>query len=363
MLRRFKLSRLKLASQFTLMLSLIFIGGIALGGFALSQALEQKAEIEIAERGQIAMQMVNAVRSYTIKNIVPLVTQSPELQTRFIPETTPSFVAREVFDTFKENWKYKDFMYKDAALNPTNLADRADRFEARLVEKFERDRTAKSLSGFRSFAGDRLFYIAQPLAVTSPRCLKCHSTPANAPKSHVEQYGTENGYGWELNQIIGTQVMYVPASEVTNNARQALFLFINIFTSIFALVVFAINYLLKKRVIQPLKPMVLLAQTISRDTVSATEVRALEGSGLTNVSQRTDELGQLGRVFEKMVREVYIREQQLAEQLKQLRVEIDQTQIKHQVAEIEESDYFQNLKRNAKEIRNQWKEGGVGTRD
>jgi HAMP domain-containing protein len=362
MVRHFKLGHLKLASQFTLLLSLIFIGGIALGGFALSQALEQKAEMEIAYRGQITMQIVDAVRSYTIEQIVPLVSQMNSSQ-RFIPEINPSYAARQVFETFKENWKYKDFMYKDATLNPTNLADRADRFEARLVEKFESDRTVKSLSGFRNFSGDKLFYIAQPLAVTSPKCLKCHSTPANAPKSHVEQYGSENGYGWELNQVIGTQVMYVPASEVSNNARQALFLFISIFIGIFALVIVAINYLLKKRVIQPLKPMALLAQTISRDTVSATEVRALEGSGLAKVSQRTDELGQLGRVFDKMVREVYIREQQLAEQLKQLRVEIDQSKVIHQVAEIEESDYFQNLKKSAKEIRNQWKEGGVGNRE
>ncbi len=354
MLSRFKLSRLKLASQFTLLLSLIFIGGIALGGFALSQALEQKAQTEIVYRGQIAMQMVNAVRRYTIKQIAPLVTQMSDSQS-FIPEINPNFVARQVFETFKENWKYKDFMYKDAAFNPTNLANQADRFEAKLIEKFSSDRTVKSLSGYRRFASERLFYSAQPLAVTSSNCLKCHSTPEVAPKSHVERYGTENGYGWELNQVIGAQVIYVPASEVTSNARQALFLFINIFIGIFALVIVAINYLLKKRVIQPLKPMAQLAQTISKDTVSATEIRVLEDS-LTDTYQRTDELGQLARVFQKMVREIYMRERQLAEQLKQLQVEVDQTQVRHQVSEIEESDYFQNLKKSAKEIRKQWRE-------
>ena len=207
----------------------------------------------------------------------------------------------------------------------------------------------------RRFASERLFYSAQPLAVTSSNCLKCHSTPEVAPKSHVERYGTENGYGWELNQVIGAQVIYVPASEVTSNARQALFLFINIFIGIFALVIVAINYLLKKRVIQPLKPMAQLAQTISKDTVSATEIRVLEDS-LTDTYQRTDELGQLARVFQKMVREIYMRERQLAEQLKQLQVEVDQTQVRHQVSEIEESDYFQNLKKSAKEIRKQSRE-------
>lgn len=118
----------------------------------------------------------------------------------------------------------------------------------------------------------------------------------------------------------------------------------------------SINYLLQWRVIQPLKPMAQLAETISLDTVSATEVRALEREGLSKIAQRTDELGQLGRVFQKMVREVCDREQQLSQQLQQLRVEIDSSKRVRQVAEIAGSDYFQKLQQTAKEIRDQWTE-------
>ncbi len=358
------LRRLKLASQFTLLLSLIFIAGIALGGLALSNALEQKAEMEMSHRGQIAIQMVNAVKSYTSKKIAPLIAQIADPKTQFIPETIPSLAARQVFDTLKQTWKYKDFIYKDATLNPTNLADQVDRFEAKLIEQFESDRTLKTLSGFRAQAGERLFYNAQPLVVTNSSCLVCHGKPQLAPKSHVRKYGTQNGYGWKLNQIIGTQIIYIPASKVFTNARQALFLFLSIFIGIFALVIVFINYLLKWRVIQPLKPIAQLAQTITLDHLSVTEVRKLEREGLSQIAQRTDELGQLGRVFQKMVREVYDREahrrhreQQLSEQLQQLQVEIDSSKVITQVAEIAESDYFQKLQKTAKEIRNQWSDG------
>lgn len=347
------LRRLKLASQFTLLLSLIFISGIALGGLALSQVLEQKASAEMSDRGQIVMQMVNAVSSYTTNDIAPLIAQVGNPQTNFIPETIPSLAARKVFNTLKQNWRYKDFIYKDATLNPTNLADQADRFEAKLIEQFASDRSIKTLSGFRNSTGERLFYSAQPLVVTDSSCLKCHSSPSIAPKSHLKQYGTQNGYGWKLNQIIGSQIIYIPASTVFFNARKAVFLFINIFIGIFALALISINYLLKWRVIQPLKPMAQLAQTISLDTVSAKEVRALERLGLGKIAQRTDELGQLGRVFQKMVREVCDREQQLSQQLQELRVEIDSSKRVRQVAEIAENDYFQKLQQTAKEIRAQ----------
>ncbi|ARV63052.1 histidine kinase [Nostocales cyanobacterium HT-58-2] len=348
------LRRLKLASQFTLLLSLIFIGGIVLSGFGLSKALEQKAQAEISYRGQMVMQMVNSVISYTSDRITPLLSTTAEPNTHFIPETIPSFAARQVFEVLKQNWKYKDFVYKDATLNPTNLADKADLFEAKLVERFQSDRTLKTLSGFRKLSGEQLFYTAQPLVMTKPNCLKCHSTPDVAPKTHINQYGTQNGYGWKLNSVIGTQIVYIPASEVFMNARRSLSLFISIFIGIFALVILVINYLLKRRVIQPLKPMAQLAQKMSLDTVSITELEALERTGLEKIVQRSDELGQLGRVFQKMVREVCEREEQLSKQLQQLQVEVDSSKLVRQVAEIAETDYFQKLQQTAKEIRNQW---------
>jgi methyl-accepting chemotaxis protein len=345
------LARLKLASQFTLLLSLIFITGIGLGGFALSKALEHKALTEMNARGQMAMHMINSVSSYTSNDIAPLITQLADPETTFIPETIRSIAARRVFENFKGNWQYKDLLYKQATLNPTNPDDQADLFEAKLIEQFERDRSLTTLSDLRSPSGEQLFYTAQPLTVTSSSCLLCHGNPNQAPKSHVKRYGTQNGYGWKLNQVIGTQIIYIPASEVFANAHKALLLFISIFIGIFALVLLSINYLLKWRVIQPLKPMAQLAQTISRDTVTANEVRDLERLGLSKIAQRTDELGQLGRVFQKMVREVCDREQQLSAQLQQLRVEIDQTKRIHEVEEIAESDYFQKLQQTAKEIR------------
>ena len=351
MLRCFKLHRQKIASQFTLLLSMIFIIGIALGGFALSQALENKALAEMSARGEMAVYIANSVRNYTSNDIAPLINQLANPQTEFIPETIPSIAAKRVFEGFKSNWKYKDLIYKEATLNPTNVDDRANRFEAKLIERFADNRTLKSLSGYRFQGGEKLFYSAQPLAVTDSSCLRCHSTPEVAPKSHVEKYGTRNGYGWKLNQVIGTQIIYIPASQVFLNVRKALFLFIGIFIVIFALVIISINYLLKNRVIQPLKPMVKIAEIISLDTVSINELRVLEHQELTTIAQRKDELGKLGRVFQNMVREVYEQKQKLSQQIQQLQVEVDKTIINHQVSEIMETDYFQRLQQTAKEFR------------
>jgi hypothetical protein len=70
------------------------------------------------------------------------------------------------------------------------------------------------------------------------------------------------------------------------------------------------------------------------------------------VARRPDELGQLAQVFQEMARQVYAREQQLQQEVRQLRIEIDQACKAREVADITESDYFQQLLGKADELRN-----------
>ncbi|KAM3096401.1 DUF3365 domain-containing protein [Phormidesmis sp. 146-12] len=345
------LNQSKLATKFTLLLSLVFVGAIALSGFALSHALEQKAEGEIAYRSQILSETMNSVRAFTNTRISPLLMPMVETQPTFIPESIPSFTVREVFEGLRKNDEYKDFFYKDALLNPTNLRDKADVFETDLTKQFQSNPKLKNISGFRDSVGEKLFYSARPFSVKNATCLRCHSTPQAAPKSHIASYGSENGFNWKLNEVLGSQVIYVPASKVFDDASRASSLIIGIFIGIFALVILLINYLLKRNVLQPIKPMAQLAQKISMNEISAEEAAEFEHEKLAPIAKRNDELGQLGRVFQRMVQEIYAREQQLKQQLQKLRLEIDDGKRARQVAEIAESESFQKLQEEAKALR------------
>jgi methyl-accepting chemotaxis protein len=350
------ISNSKLANKFTMLLSLVFIGAILFSGFALSKALEYTAENEINYRAQVLMQMINSVRNYTSNNVIKLLGPYEKTQEKFVPETVPSYAARQVFENLRTKPEYQNYLYKDATLNPTNLQDQADDFETSLIENFRKQPSLQTQSGFRSIFGEQLFYTARPFSIKNPQCLSCHTTPEMAPKSLVETYGTEHGFGWKLNEILGTQIIYVPASQVFENVRKNFSLFIGIFIGIFALVIILINYLLKRNVIQPIKPMAQLAQKMSTGTIDSDEAKEFEIKSLTGLVKRTDELGQLGRVFQKMVREVYEREQRLKQQVQELRIKIDETKMARQVDEISRSEYFQKLRQEAKNIRNQWSE-------
>lgn len=85
---------------------------------------------------------------------------------------------------------------------------------------------------------------------------------------------------------------------------------------------------------------------------AAVEDGSFEVSSLDEVALREDALGKLGRVFQRMAREVHQREQRLRRQVEELRIEIDEARQAKQVAEITDSDYFKSLASQAKSLRN-----------
>jgi CheY-like chemotaxis protein len=76
---------------------------------------------------------------------------------------------------------------------------------------------------------------------------------------------------------------------------------------------------------------------------AAVEAGTFDPASLIGVAARGAALGQLARVFQRMAREVFAREQRLKREVQQLRIEIDESRTTRQVAEITETDYFQAL--------------------
>jgi len=99
-------------------------------------------------------------------------------------------------------------------------------------------------------------------------------------------------------------------------------------------------------------------QQVGLVTAAAAAIKAntFQPESLDEVARRSDELGQLALVFQEMARQVYAREQHLQRQVQQLRIEIDQERRASEVAEITESDFFQQLLGKADELRNRIKD-------
>ena len=281
------LKNLKLKQKFTILLLVILTFGLSLSGFALSSLLRENAKQDISSTGLMLMQTMSSIRKYTNTQVNPELVD--KLATEFLPQSVPAYSAREVFEILRKTPDYRDFFYKEATLNPTNLRDKADSFETEIVERFRNKSDLKEVSGFRSIPGGDIFYIARPLPITEQSCLVCHSVPEAAPPSMINLYGTANGFGWKLNEIVGAQIITVPANNVINKAHQSSLLIILIVSTIFIATILLVNYFLNRQVVMPLKRMTRIAEEVSTGHMD------VEFEQMSN-----DEIGNLAKAFKRM---------------------------------------------------------------
>ncbi len=139
------------------------------------------------------------------------------LDSEFHPQSVPAFAATEIFTYLRA--KYPEYFYKEATLNPTNPRDRAADWEADIVNEFRSNTALPEFIGTRDTPTGAALYLARPIKVGNVSCLTCHSTPDKAPPEMIKLYGTANGFGWKMDEIIGAQIVSVPMSVPLNMAQ------------------------------------------------------------------------------------------------------------------------------------------------
>ena len=101
--------------------------------------------------------------------------------------------------------------------------------------------------------------------------------------------------------------------------------------------------LLSRRIIRPVEAVTRAARDLSEDH--------FDPASLDAAAQRSDEVGELARTFQRMGTEIVERERRLREQVAKLSVQIDRTKVDEAVSDIAESEYFLRIKERAEELR------------
>jgi protein-histidine pros-kinase len=197
----------KLLVKFNVIVIVAF--GIAAGaiatiayGFLLANARQQ-----VLQEAQLMMASATSMRDYTSNDLSPLLETTEAHRKRFLPETVPAFAATTIFSALRKT--YPDYTYKEATLNPTNLADRATDWEADVIRDLRNHPALQRLVGERDGATSRELYLAVPI-VAKAECMQCHSTAAAAPPAMIARYGSANGFGWNVGETIGAQMVSIP---------------------------------------------------------------------------------------------------------------------------------------------------------
>jgi HAMP domain-containing protein len=260
---------MKLLTKFNLVLVVFFgAGGLIIAQLAYS-FLMQNAREQALQQAELMMASARSTRDYTSEQIKPFLLKNPEYKTDFLPQVVPAFSATTIFNSMRKS--YPDYSYREATLNPTNLVDRADDWETDIIHYFSDHPNEKQFVGERDAPTGRQLYLARPIAA-APSCMECHSTSDVAPAAMIRKYGSVNGFGWKLDQIIAAQVVSVPMSvpiSVADKAFRGLIFFLIATCVITILALDAGLYLL---VIRPLRSVSAAADRISKGEIELPEL-------------------------------------------------------------------------------------------
>jgi protein-histidine pros-kinase len=277
---------MKLLLKFNLVFIVVFAAGFAATGYVSWNLLEQNARAEITQSARLLMDTALAARGYTSAQIAPLL--ETQMKYTFLPQSVPAYSATEVFNDLRK--KYNEYNYKEAVLNPTNPRDRSADWENDLIRVFRNGDGTGELIGERDTPTGRSFYIARPIKISNPACLRCHSTVDVAPPTMVERYGPANGFGWVLNEVVGAQIISVPTHVPLQRAEQAFTVFMSAIAVVFVVVAALLNVMLWAMVIRPVSKLSKFA-----DRVSLGELEIPEFKRTAN-----DEIGLLARSIARM---------------------------------------------------------------
>ena len=211
-----------------------------------------------------------------------------QLKYRFLPQSVHAFAATEQFNDLRK--KYPEYSYKEATLNPTNPRDHALDWELDVVNQFRQTPTRTEAIGERDTPDGRSLYLAKPIQITDPACLACHSTPDAAPKTLVEAYGTANGFGWRLNDVVGAQIVSLPLAAEAQRANATFRNLLIALGLIFLLTIAALNVLLYGTVIRRVKRLAKQADEVSLGNLEAGEFR---GGTKDEIGVLTEALGRM----------------------------------------------------------------------
>jgi protein-histidine pros-kinase len=279
---------MKIQGKITLAMSAAFLVGLVLASIGAYIIVSRNAMEDSLQNARIMMEGATAIRTYTSESVSPLLQKQMKLE--FLPYAIPSFAAQTNFRLVQR--KLPEYSYREPTLNPTNVSDKATDWEENIINEFRDYPDSSELVTTRDTPAGPFLLLARPLKVGSERCLVCHSTAEKAPPTMTALYGTQNGFGWKLGEIVGAQVVSIPLAVPLERAHRTFLLFVAALAGTFIVVIILVDLLLRFIVVKPVKEISDMASEVSLGKLNTPEL----------VSRSRDEIGSLAASFNRMRR-------------------------------------------------------------
>ena len=274
--------------KFNLVMLVAFVVGLGLAGVLSYGMVNSNARREVLNEAAIMNGQANAISTYTANEIAPLLVS--QMNRRFLPQSVPAWSAQTNFRALQR--QFPDYSFRTVMTNPTNPADLPADWQADIIKTLVQEPATREIVSERDTPSGRILSVSRPIVISNPACLQCHSVPANAPQTMIDLYGPDHGFGWQLNEVLGAQIVSVPMAVPLGRAQETFVTVMTGLTGVFVVMVLLLNLMLHYVIIRPVRQISAAATAVSLGNMDSPEY----------VVRGKDEISALAEAFNRMRR-------------------------------------------------------------
>ncbi len=230
--------RLDPKKRFGLLLLFIYIVSLPVISSITFFILKQNAIDYAYNMARLYLSTFSATRHYVGDELRPVLER--ELKGGFVLEgMSRSYVAGSI--TRRVLQEFPGYVFKNASLNPRNPKNKADEFEAGLINEFRKNKEMREWRGLITKEGQHYYILARAGSPVEEKCLYCHGNPGVAPKEIIKRYGSTAGFDMKVGELSDTLIAYIPVHIPLASARRTVAFFVGIYTIFFGIVFWLIN--------------------------------------------------------------------------------------------------------------------------
>jgi HAMP domain-containing protein len=278
--------KFSLSIKFNLVFLSIFAIAFVVSGWFARDLLRRTAMEETLQNARVLMQAASAAQQYTATQVTPLL--KTQLKYDFVPQSVPAFSAVEILMKLEKNMS--GYSYRSTMLDPTNPRDRPSQWETDIIHRLHDEPELKELVGVKDTASGAELYIARPNRADNAACMQCHSVPSAAPKTLLDKYGSEHGFGWPLHEVIGADFVSVPMDIPIARSETLLQTFLLCLAAVFGVVLVVLNVIVHWVVTRRVRALSRAADAVSLGNLDDSDF----------VDNGSDEIASLAVSFSRM---------------------------------------------------------------
>lgn len=239
---------------------IIFVAAALIVVLTVRSAMREQALVEARSKARIILDRNLATHTYFSRIMKPSIFEwSEPFRTKDYFDHTwmsSTFAVREI-DKYFKSLSPSGYYFKDAAINARSPENEADAYERAFIERLNSDKALEAESAVRTMDGRSYLVVLRKGETMEPSCLRCHSTPGEAPRGLTDHYGTERSFGRKAGEAVSAVSLRIPLSEAFAAANLFSLKLSTILLAVLACL-FAMQYALYRRYL--LRPLGLIQE-------------------------------------------------------------------------------------------------------